>query len=369
MKNILIVTNAFYPENSPRSLRATELSVELSKQGHFVTVITHPRVGIESFCETHNIRFKSLGLLSWPFPKIKGTGLILLFWRVIVRLSTMFFEYPFIQIIPLLKKALKGESGYDMLISVAVPYPIHWGVASVRTNKNPIAKIWVADCGDPYMGQENDTFKPPFYFGWIEKWFCRKADYLTVPFDGAIKSYYKEFHHKIKVVPQGLTFPVLNKQIKTDKIPTFGYAGNISSYMHYATPFFHLLNTLDVDFKFVIYTNDKERYTQILNEKTLLKCEFNNYIERFHLLNELNKVDFLVHFPYVVQVQKSLKLVDYHYLNKPILSFVADEFSKQKLMQFLMSDYKNKLNTENIDCYRIENVANQFIQLIQKSIN
>lgn len=72
-KIILIVTNAFYPENSPRSLRATELAVELSKQGHLVSVITHPREGIESFCETHNVRFKSLGTLTWPEPKIKGT--------------------------------------------------------------------------------------------------------------------------------------------------------------------------------------------------------------------------------------------------------------------------------------------------------
>jgi hypothetical protein len=363
MKKVLIVTNGFFPENSPRSLRATELAVEFSNQGHDVTVITHPRDGTQSFCEDKNIRFKSLGLLTWPAPKIKGTGLVLIFWKIIVRFSTLLFEYPFIQIMPLMKKALKGESGYDMLISIAVPYPIHWGIASVRTHKNPIAKIWVADCGDPYMGQENDTFNPPFYFGWIEKWFCRKADYLSVPFDGAIKSYFEEFHSKIKVIPQGLTFPVLKNEIKTDKVPTFAYAGNISSYMHYAIPFFNLLNSLDEEFKFVIYTNDKDKYTQTLNEKTLLKCEFNNYKERIQLLSELNKVDFLVHFPYRIQVQKSLKLVDYHFLNKPILSFVGDEHSNQKLKQFLNSDYKNKLDPESIDSYRINNVANQFIIL------
>jgi hypothetical protein len=100
---------------------------------------------------------------------------------VTARFSSLLFEYPFIQLMPMLKRGLKGESGYDLLISVAVPHPIHWGVAAVRTKTNPIAKVWVADCGDPYMGQENDTFKPPFYFGWLEKKFCRIADYITCP--------------------------------------------------------------------------------------------------------------------------------------------------------------------------------------------
>jgi len=34
MTKILIVSNAFYPEISPRSFRTTELAKELSRQGH-----------------------------------------------------------------------------------------------------------------------------------------------------------------------------------------------------------------------------------------------------------------------------------------------------------------------------------------------
>lgn len=44
MKKILIVTNGYYPKNSPRSFRATEFAKELHRQGHQVTVITHARV-------------------------------------------------------------------------------------------------------------------------------------------------------------------------------------------------------------------------------------------------------------------------------------------------------------------------------------
>ncbi|MBK8622146.1 MAG: hypothetical protein IPN79_10350 [Saprospiraceae bacterium] len=42
---ILIVSAAFYPANSPRSFRTTELSKELASQGHEVVVVT-PYKGI-----------------------------------------------------------------------------------------------------------------------------------------------------------------------------------------------------------------------------------------------------------------------------------------------------------------------------------
>ena len=42
-KRILIVSRSFYPDNSPRAFRTTELSKEFARQGHHVTVIT-PRV-------------------------------------------------------------------------------------------------------------------------------------------------------------------------------------------------------------------------------------------------------------------------------------------------------------------------------------
>ena len=90
-KKILLVSNGFYPEISPRSFRATELAKELVRQGHSVKVTTHPREGVETFCIENGIQFKSLGILTWPCPTIKGSGLVLLFWRVIVRFSTLLF--------------------------------------------------------------------------------------------------------------------------------------------------------------------------------------------------------------------------------------------------------------------------------------
>jgi hypothetical protein len=365
-KKILIVTNGFYPENSPRSLRATELAKEFACKGHSVKVITHYREGVKDFCKNQRIEFKDLGALTWPVPVIHGKGLIRLFWRAVVRLSSLLFEYPLLQIAPLVRKELKGEKEYDLLISVAVPYPIHWGVAAARNKKNEIAKIWVADCGDPFMGLENDTFKRPFYFGWIERWFCRKADYISIPFEGAMDAYYREFHGKIKIIPQGLSFPNLIPKAQRNQIIHFAYAGNIVSYLHYALPFFRYLNTLEIDFKFHIYTIDKHIYTDNLNVKTLKKCTFHNYKDRMILLEELNEVDFLLHFPYQKESQKSLKLVDYFFLNKPIISFNNDERSYERLIQFLNFDFKDQMKRETVEKYRIENVVKQFISLLEQ---
>ena len=39
-KRILIISSAFYPFNSPRSFRTTELAKEFARRGHQVKVIT-----------------------------------------------------------------------------------------------------------------------------------------------------------------------------------------------------------------------------------------------------------------------------------------------------------------------------------------
>ena len=72
--------------------------------------------------------------------------------------------------------------------------------------KPKTAKKWIADCGDPFMGAKLETFRKPFYFKYFEKDFCRKADYITVPAEGAKKAYYSEFLGKIRVIPQGFNF-------------------------------------------------------------------------------------------------------------------------------------------------------------------
>ena len=145
------------------------------------------------------------------------------------------------------------KSDYDLMISFAVPYPIHWGVAWSVTKKHRISEVWVADCGDPYMGDVLDSFRHPFYFKYLEKWFCRKADFIAIPVKSAITGYYPEFHHKIRIIPQGFDFdlkPVKSEEVQND-IPTFAYAGGFLKGIRDPEPLMKYLSGLDFPFRFL----------------------------------------------------------------------------------------------------------------------
>ena len=363
-KKILVVTNGFYPENSPRSFRATELAKELARKGHQVTVITHPRPGVDAFCNQNGIRFKSLGNLTWAEPTIKGRGIVRLFWRILVRMSVLLLEYPKIQLVFLVKKALKTERGYDALISVAVPYPIHWGVASIWSKK--IAKVWIADCGDPYMGQENDSFKPLFYFGWVEKWFCKKVDYLTVPTENSIGGYYSQFHPKIKVIPQGFRFEdiQLYQGEKDNSKLIFGYAGMFIPGRRDPSEFLQFLNSLSsaIPFEFHIYTTTPQFVLPYIKNTTRIVLK--DLVPREKLLYELSKMNFLVNFENVGNTQTPSKLIDYLIVDKPVLSIKYGQLNEAVVAAFLKNDYTSQMVLPDKNNYRIENVAAKFVALI-----
>ena len=127
-KKILIVTHGFYPEQSPRAFRATELAKELCRQGHEVTVIAPERADMQPLLEAFPIQFISLGKLTWKTPNVNGLGKIgALFNKVANRLFPLLLAFPDMELFFKIKKILKVKSRkYDKLISIAVPYQIHW---------------------------------------------------------------------------------------------------------------------------------------------------------------------------------------------------------------------------------------------------
>ena len=366
-KKILIVSRSFYPEKSPRSLRTTELVKEFARQGHHITLLTIKKTDLHAqFEDEYGVTIKDLGTPWFPEINLEGSsGVGRLFKRALRRILLLLFEYPDIELMYYVQKALKKESGYDLLISIATPYPVHWGVAMARSEEHAIADVWVADCGDPYYGLENDTFHKLFYFAWVEKWFCRRADYITIPLESAINSYFDEFHDKIKIIPQGLSFPDRKKVSTTvqNGIISFAYFGNIQSYLHYAIPFLEKLNTVGQPFRFIVYTRNKELFKEHLDPQTLSKCVLRDYVDRDVLLNKLGLVDFLVYFPYRKGSQKSLKLIDYAFLEKPILEYKGDELSNKVLEEFLEYNFVNRKKVDDYRKYEIENICTQFIKL------
>ena len=366
-KKILIVSHSFYPENSPRSFRTTELAKEFVRQGHEVTVLTHRSKAHLIFEQEHKVQFIDLGQPKWQSIELKGSGLNLLLRRFIRRFSGLLFEYPYVELIGMVKRALQGVGNYDVLISIAVPYPIHWGIAKIWSKsgkKNP-AKKWIADCGDPYMGQENDTFKRLFYFKYVEKWFMRKADYITVPTNGSIQGYYPEFHSKIKVIPQGFRFEEI-KRYQGEKLksyPIFAYAGMFIPGRRDPTEFLNYLCTLNQKFEFHIYTNTTQLIEPFIN-RSEGRVKIMQFLPREKLLFELSKMDFMVNFENVGSKQTPSKLIDYTIIEKPILSLETGNLNRKVINKFLMGNYENSKKVENPNQYRIENVCREFLKLI-----
>ena len=368
-RNILIVSRSFYPMKSPRSFRTTELVKEFARQGHNVTLLTLKNDEDHiPFEEKFGVTIKDFGPLKFPNVEPNGEDRFLhrLKW-ISQRISEILFEYPDIELVYRVKKALKNESGYDLLISIAVPHPVHWGVATARKANHRIAKVWAADCGDPYMGFNTDQFKKPFYFKYAEKFFCRKADYIAVPLEEAKDGYYQEFRNKIKVIPQGFNFEEIQIDPKTTTTTTngevvFGYAGNLWGGGRNPDELLDYLTSLEQEFKFIIYTrniNPVKPYLQKAGDRIILK----DYIPRKQLLQELSRMDFLINLENASSRQAPSKLIDYYLVGRPVLSVPSKGLDINIVDQFLNKDYSNKYEFKNMDKYRIENVCSKFLDL------
>lgn len=362
---ILLVSNAFFPEISPRSYRATELAKEFCRQGHEVVVITKFREhDYSAFLKEAPIKLKTWRGGRLPSLRDAKRNPLALITRVIKRLLLVLFEYPAIEDMFHVRKMLTKEMGYDMMISFAVPYPVQWGVAWARKSKRQISRVWIADCGDPYMGDVLDSFRKPFYFSYLEKNFCRKADFISIPVESATSAYYPEFHHKIRIIPQGFMFDLGAKE--TNKQPgevlEFAYAGRFLQGIRDPGPLLEFLSRTDIPFRFHVFTDQPEyleKYRLILKDRIIIS----GYISRNDLLKKLSEMDFLVNFDNNTTLNIPSKLIDYLITGRPVLN-IRKDFSAEDIEAFLKGDYTRRMNLPDPVHYHISNVSAHFLGLI-----
>lgn len=364
-KEILVISYATFPGKSPRHLRTHELVRELSRQGNNVTLyVLKGNFDYSAYEKENNIKVKSLGkTIFFTFDPLLG-----LKEPIISKIFRKYFgkytEFPLIELVFNVYNVLKKENKKDLLITIGRPYPIHWGAALfMHFNKKNKFNKWIADCGDPYMG--NDFHKKPFYFEYIERFFCKKTDFITIPIDSAKEGYYSDFHEKIQVIPQGFDFSeakIVDEFVKND-VPTFIYAGIFYEKLRDPRPLLDYLINLNIDFKFKVYTKNKlflDKYLKIVPEK----IEILDYIPRNELIYEMSKVDFLLNLENPSKVHSPSKLIDYSLSKRPILSVNTNEnFDKTIILDFLKGNYSRSLNIANLEVYNIKNVAKKFTDL------
>lgn len=367
-KKILIVSVSFYPQNTPRSFRTTELVKEFARQGHSVTLYTIKDKEVhEKFEKEYGVEIRDLGQPSFNEINLNGSNRIsVLFRRFIRRTLLWLFEYPDVGLMFQVKSALKNLSGYDLLISIAVPHPVHWGTAWAWNTNKPIAKTWVADCGDPFMGISYDKYLKPFYFKYLEKAWGKKSTYIAITNINMKQNYYSEFHNKIIEIPQGFNFEEFQNLSNGPKneVPTFAFAGTLMKNIRNPAKFLQYLSTLKTDFKFVMYTKN---YDLVLPFKQTLgdKLELRDFIPRNELLKELMKMDFLVNIGYDPVLQSPSKLIDYCLTGKPILSLEGEELDENLVSQFLQGNYVGRFVVENFEQFNIKNVTQKFLSLAE----
>lgn len=362
-KNILIVTKFFHPEITPRAFRAFELAKEFSKQGHKVIVLTTKK-DFDYTAMEKQFGFKVKATVNNEPREIQGQG-----FRRVFRYALLYlFQIPYSFLIFYFKKALLQEqSQYDMLISIAYPFPVHFGTALALKKNKTLTKVWIADCGDPFVGNQHSRLPYPFYYKWIENWFCKRVDYITIPIEGAKKAYPKKYHHKIRVIPQGFDFTEIIPNYSEGKnvIPTFAYAGNLSPGLRDPRPLLEFLASIDKNFKLVIYTKNKS-FLKPHQEQLKDKLQVKDFVPRKVLLKELGQMDFLLNLENKGTTQQPSKLIDYALLERPILSINPFDIDENKILDFLNANYDRALAINNIEQYNIVNVVVGFLEIFEE---
>jgi hypothetical protein len=365
-KKILIVSMSFHPLNTPRAFRTTELTKELGRQGHEVDILTKGR-GFDYLRFGKNF---SCNVMPTLYTKQYNPNIFLtkrnLLKRIMDRFLYQFFLYPDIEISwAIVSKLKKINKNYDLIISIAKPYAVHIGCAiALNRNKN-LSKAWIADCGDPFTLCKSDVYKFPFYINWLEKWMFRRVNFITVPVTSAINAYYKEFVPKIRIISQGFNFSEIKLFEGTihNPCPTFCYAGAFYQKTRDPKMMLDYLTTLDIEFKFVVYTATIGVLEPYIN-KLGSKLEIREPIQREVLLYELSKMDFLVNIDNVFKEQVPSKIIDYALTKRPILSIEPENPDYNNILRFLKGDYSKSFDIGDINDYDISVIAHKFLDLL-----
>lgn len=369
---IVILSGTIFPALFPRSFRATELAKSLSKMGH--EVVLYGNLGKYDYTEFQKktgITVKSLGR-SWfgnlnsdlPSAGEKKYTINKLINRILGKMLHPIIDFPYCEFYFQAKRVLRREKEADLLITIAVPYALHWAAAKNRQKKGTSQfKRWIADCGDPMMGNPMNNYYSLFLAP-LEKYWCKHVDRIVVPVENAKSGYFPEFREKINVIPQGINFNEITlADYKPNDIPTFFYCGAVYIGKRDPSAFLEYLCGISQPFRFVVYSNSPlfSAYKERLGER----LDIRPAIPRFELIKVMSSMDFLVNICNNSSVQTPSKLIDYGLSKRPILN-VSSEISNDEIKAFesmLKGDYSQKVIVPNIEKYNSDVVAKQFLEL------
>lgn len=358
---ILIISQNSYPMQGPRAFRTQELSEELVRVGHDVTVYSvHGDVDYTEYTQKTGVKMRDIQT-RLPLSANDDKNRFNLLGRFMFHYFHRLLLFPEVELHFSIDSILQKEKDVDLLITIAYPHTIHSGAArSKRKHPHTFPKVWIADCGDPFF--LNPFVNAPKYMEKYEREWCEAVNYITVPTSASIGGYFPEYRDKIRVIPQGFDFsktPV-DKYTKNET-PTFVFCGMVYPGKRDVSSFMEYLLKLNKPYKFKLLM----RYP--LEER--FETESNHQIEyiigktRKEVILECSKADFLINVKNPNPTQTPSKLIDYGISGRPVLEISNDFCEQEQFEEFYHGDYHSRRILPDIDQFRIENVTNQFVQL------
>lgn len=359
---ILIISNHAYPAQGPRAFRTTELSEQLSKMGHKVILYTvhgkydysgyEKKTGVK-MCDIHPV-FATLAN--------DGTHRYNLFDKFMYHYFHRLLLWPLCEFHFSVEKIIQDNPNMDLLITIAYPHSIHSGAARAK-KRNPkiFPKSWICDCGDPFM--LNPFIKAPKYMKRFEEMWCSSCDYIAVPTKESYKGYFEQYWDKIRVIPQGFDFsktPIA--EYKKNKIPTFLFVGTVYPGVRDPHAFMDFLLKFNKPYRFIMMMRTPLEDKYIKESKGQIEYVIGK--GRSEVVWECSKADFLINITNPSIVQTPSKLIDYGIAGRPILDIENDFSDASVFLRFYEEDYSRMHVLPFLENYRIENVAQQFVKLV-----
>lgn len=363
---ILIISQNTYPVNGPRAFRTQELSEELARQGHDVTLYTvHGDIDYTQYEKETGVKMRDINPHT-PLSANDGKYRFKLVHRIVFHFFHQWLLYPEIDFHFKVDSILQEEKDVDLLITIAYPHTIHSGAArSKKKHPEIFPNMWIADCGDPFF--LNPFIKVPKYMEKYERSWCEAVDYIAVPTEASKEGYFPEYRDKIRVIPQGFDFsktPI--GEYKKNEVPTFLFCGSVYPGKRDVRSFMDYLLTRKEPYKFKLLMHSP------LDAK--YETESHHQIEyitgkgRKDVILECSKADFLINVINPNAAQTPSKLIDYGISGRPVLNISNDFCEQEAFEEFCSGDYHQKLVLPDLEQYQIENVAKQFVELAKTKI-
>ena len=358
---ILIISNHAYPAQGPRAFRTSELAEQLAILGH--QVVLYSVKGKYDYSQYEKETGITMRDIKPRFATVAndGTRRYNIVDKFMFHYGHRWLFWPQCEFHFLVERIIRDNPNMDMLITIAFPHSIHSGAARAKKKLPDIfPKKWICDCGDPFM--LNPFVSMPKYMKRFEDMWCSGCDYITVPTTESHKGYYKEYWHKIRVIPQGFNFsktPIA--KYEKNKVPTFLFMGSVYPGVRDPHSFMDYLLKFDKPYKFKLMMRSplEEKYVK----ESGGQIEYIIGKDRKQVVWECSKADFLINLTNPSTVQTPSKLIDYGIAGRPILDVANDFLDPELFIRFYGGDYSQCHQIDSLDQYRIENVAQQFLNL------